>query len=172
MSIHDSLLGKSPQDYGNTYTSDLLELYKLYVSSAEKVSDRRQAANSFYLALNTGLLTALGVFLQLRALPMDSPGLFIAVALVGLAISLLWLRSVDSYRNLNSAKFQVIHAIEEYLPVRLYRAEWEVVGKGEDRKRYRRFTEVERIVPWVFVVVHGVVLALFIPLVTLLQGSQ
>ena len=46
--------------YGDKYIEHLLEQYKIYISSVEKISDRRQKANEFFLALNSALVTLLG----------------------------------------------------------------------------------------------------------------
>jgi hypothetical protein len=40
----------------------------------------------------------------------------------------MWYRLVRSYKDLNSAKFKVIHEIEKSLPISPYDAEWEAVG--------------------------------------------
>ena len=47
--------------YGKDYQSHLLEQYKLYVRMANKVSARRQAANSFFLTVNTAVIAFLGL---------------------------------------------------------------------------------------------------------------
>lgn len=169
LSVGKPLLGKDENDYAGSYASDLLELYRLYVESAEKVSDRRQSANSFYLTLSTAVVTALGAFLHLESGPLSFPEIFVGFSVVGLAVSFLWRRSISSYRKLNDAKFRVIHQVEEFLPVKLYHAEWAEVGMGKDKRRYRPFTEVEIAVPWVFIVMHFVVLFRFVPLVVLGQ---
>ena len=47
--------------YGETFTTDLLEQYKLYVQSAEQVSARRLASSRLLLALNAGLAALYGI---------------------------------------------------------------------------------------------------------------
>lgn len=42
------------------YQAHLLEQYKLYVGMADKISERRQSANSYFLSLNTALLGFVG----------------------------------------------------------------------------------------------------------------
>ncbi len=42
------------------YQAHLLEQYKVYVGMADKISDRRQTANSYFLAVNSGLLAFVG----------------------------------------------------------------------------------------------------------------
>jgi hypothetical protein len=68
-----------------------------------------------------------------------------------------------SYKGLNTAKFNVIHAIEKRLPISPYDAEWEAVGRGENEVLYKPFTHIELNVPWVFVVLHAFVVLRTIP---------
>jgi len=57
---------------------------------------------------------------------------------------------VPSYSDLNSDKFKVVHAIESTLPAAPYDAEWEALGRGEDKDLYLPFTHVEIWIPGVF----------------------
>src|SRR5215208_5295772 len=50
-----------PDEYGEEYQNHLLEQYKLYVQMADKVSERRQSANRFFLTVNTALIAFLGL---------------------------------------------------------------------------------------------------------------
>ena len=74
--------------------------------------------------------------------------------LAGIAISYMWYRLIRSYRDLNSAKFKVIHQIEKKLPLSPFDAEWEAVGRGENSSLYLPFTHIEIGIPWVFLVLH------------------
>ena len=51
--LDEYLYGISPDKYGGEYQNHLLEQYKLYVQMADKISERRQSANSFFLTVNT-----------------------------------------------------------------------------------------------------------------------
>ena len=56
-----SLFNKSPEQYGEKFSEHLLEQYKLYVQSAQQISDRRAMANNYMLTLNSTLATLYGV---------------------------------------------------------------------------------------------------------------
>ena len=69
---------------------------------------------------------------------------------------------VRSYRQLNTAKFKVIGALEERLPASAYwRAEWVALGEGEDWHKYLPLTPLEQWVPMLFALVYlsGLVVA-------------
>lgn len=177
--VDTMLFQADPNGYAADYQHHLFEQYKLYVESADWISSRRDKANNFFLAVNSALLTIVGVSGLLAPLT-QSPGrersLFdsetamsvILVALAGLLVCATWYRLVRSYRDLNSAKFRIIHEIEGHLPLAVHDAEWEVVGWGEPPKLYRPFTHLEARVPAIFAAVY--LLALVYAAVRLLLG--
>jgi hypothetical protein len=148
--------------YGDKYIEHLLEQYKVYLSSAEKISDRRQKANEFFLTLNTGLVAVLG-YVSANIEKTDTIKLLILSAIAGIVMCYLWYRMVKSYSGLNSGKFRVIHLIETRLPLALYDTEWETLGRGKDKKLYWPFTHIEVIVPWIFVSLYIFLLIATVP---------
>lgn len=155
--LTDRLFLPDVSKYGDRYIEHLLEQYKLYVDSADRISDRRQKTNEFFLGLNTALVALLGfIATKLAGAPLQA--VFICASLAGGVLCYCWYRIVRSYKGLNSGKFAVIHAIEKRLPLSLYATEWEVLKRGEDRSVYWPFTHIELAVPWVFVVLYVVVL--------------
>ena len=92
------------------YQDHLLEQYKIYYESAEKISSKRQTANSFFVTINTAII-ALVSYVHVGS--STSTKYYWIVALAGVAISYMWYRLIRSYKDLNSAKFKVIHEIEE-----------------------------------------------------------
>src|SRR4051794_34978490 len=74
-----------------------LELYKLAVEMADRISARRALANTFFLTVNTGLAALLG-----------GKELRWYVAVAGLVFALAWWWLLQTYRKLNRAKFEVI----------------------------------------------------------------
>ncbi|WP_287963440.1 hypothetical protein [Alcanivorax sp.] len=133
-----------------------IEQYKLYVETAEKNSSRRLTANSFFLTINTGLSALLGYMTSFKE--MDLAVAQLAVPIAGIILSYFWYRLIISYREMNRAKFKVIHEMENHLPFRAFVAEWEAVEHGENPKKYRPYTKIESAVPRVFIVVHSIVL--------------
>jgi hypothetical protein len=142
------------------YQSALLEQYKVYVEMADRVSQRRGLANSFFLTLNTAIFTLIGVLLPHR--PHGTTWLiFPLIAVLGECFA--WYYTVRSYRLLNGAKYRVIGSLEERLPASPYwRAEWEQLGQGKDWRLYWPLSHVESLVPLLFV---GTYLATYIALI-------
>ena len=155
------LFSISEEEYGNEYKNHLLDQYKLYVGSAEKISDRRQSANNYFIAINTAIITILGMSLKIDFLE----NLFWIRALlpiIGIIICIIFGFLIRSYKQLNSGKFKVIHKIEEKLPLALYDYEWEALGEGKNKKLYFPFTHIEIYIPWVFGFIYFVLCGIFI----------
>lgn len=51
------LIRHTKETYGESFKTDLFEQYKLYVRSAERVSERRVSANNYLLTVNAFLVT-------------------------------------------------------------------------------------------------------------------
>ncbi|MEE4419010.1 MULTISPECIES: hypothetical protein [Streptomyces] len=133
----------------------VLELYKLAVEMADRVSARRGQANAFFLTIQTAFVSVVGVALpNLRAEPVwVAP----VIALAGVAISMTWWLQLRSYRDLNRAKFAVINAIETQLPVQVFTDEWRQLTRTPEIPRRVRYAELgfsERMIPWIFVLLH------------------
>lgn len=136
--------------------SDLLDLYKLAVEMADRISARRGSANAYFLSVQTALVTLVGFgFPKLSESPWWAS---LAVTLGGITLSAAWWLQLRSYRDLNDAKFKVINKIEEDLPVKIFAEEWQILKASEPipawRKRYAELGTSERIVPAVFIVAH------------------
>ena len=142
----------SPEEYGPNYQMHLLEEYKLYVEMADRVSQRRALANSFFLALHTALF-GLSVGLSgLSSGQIENQAAGLVASLFGFPFTYVWYRVLKSYRQLNSAKYKVVHELEAKLPVAPYDNEWEKAGRGKDPNLYVPLTVVEGWVPQVFAI--------------------
>lgn len=131
--------------------SHLLDQYKLYVEMADRISQRRAAANTYFLSVNSAILAFVG-YLTSR----DSTENLWMLSVAGIALCWLWKALITSYRNLNTAKFKIVHAIEKRLPISPYESEWAFMGKGTDPKLYRPISHIEGGVPWVFIALHAI----------------
>jgi hypothetical protein len=132
--------------------SHLLDQYKLYVEMADRISQRRATANTYFLSLNSAILAFVGYLTS-----KDSNEHLWMLSAGGMALSILWEALITSYRNLNTAKFKVIHMIEDRLPISPYEAEWIAMEEGKNPKLYRPISHIEQGVPYVFMALHALV---------------
>lgn len=132
------------------FKDHVLEQYKLCVEMADRISARRSTANTFFLTLNTLVIGALSAcaekFSRLSV---------IVVCIAAIVLCYVWKRLINSYRQLNTAKYTVIGEFEKRLPTSPYwSAEWNVLGEGKDPKKYKQLTAVEKWVPIVFMCLY------------------
>jgi hypothetical protein len=155
-----NIFSKREAGYGSQYKEHLFEQYKLYVDSMERISDRRQQANNYFIAINTMLTSLIGLSFQVRLLA-DSYWLKILLSILGIIISVIFYFLIKAYRQLNTGKFVIIHEIEEYLPLSPYKSEWESLGEGKDNSKYFPFSHIEILIPWVFGILYTFLLIYF-----------
>lgn len=137
-----------PDTYGDSakYRDHLLEQYKLYIEMADRISARRVTANTFFLTINTALVAAMAAYFE-----KVSAWCAVFMSAAAVVLCYVWGRLIVSYRQLNTAKFEVIGEMEKRLPCSpWWSAEWKALGEGEDPKIYKRLTGVERWVPRIF----------------------
>ena len=129
---------------------EILELYKLHAELADRVSQRREGANRLFVSLLTGLLVFLAASLRFGTGPVNADSVMVFVGSAGVMLSAAWYVVIRSYRQLNNGKFLALHELEEKLAYPFYKREWELLGEGQDVRRYWRLTVVETTLPLVF----------------------
>lgn len=132
-----------------------MEIYKLAVEMADRISARRAIANAFFLTVSTTLVAVVG----LRSQTSGSALLPVSVCVAGIAVAACWWLLLRNYRKLNEAKFEVINKIEaERLPITPFVDEWTLLSAGgasqsrigKVKLGLRQLGNVERVVPIVF----------------------
>ncbi|MDA8335094.1 MAG: hypothetical protein M0Z41_08920 [Peptococcaceae bacterium] len=163
MAGKDVLSAKTPESFKDHYYPLLMEQYKLYVNMADKVSGRRDNINKLFLGIMTILLGGVGVSLNSgKATPFP-----LVVSVMGMLFCYIWHQIINSYRQLNSGKYRIVHQIEDKLPVKPYDAEWEALGKGKDPELYVPISHVEERIPILFGVAYAVIAVISIILLVL-----
>ena len=143
------------------YNNNLMEQYKIFLKTSEDLVARRQSVNSFYISLNTALVTFIGVILGLINSPLNT-FVMMAMCIAGIILDIAWANLLDSYGILNSAKMKVISLLEKQLPIALYDSEWKIMNDKLTNKKYTSFTDSEKKIPKTFGVVYCIVLVVCI----------
>ena len=144
------LQGQSASERRKVEQAERLEQYKLMVEMADRVSQRRQAANSFYLSINT-ILVGGSAYFGGGTSPLKTA---LLVSLAGVLVCRYWSRSILSYKTLNTAKFGVINDMERKLVEQPFTEEWAKLDPDGDGKKHNSFYETEKFVPRVFVGIY------------------
>ena len=85
------------------------------------------------------------------------------ITVAGVLVSAYWIKAIESYKTLNTAKFQVINEIERDLVIKPFTEEWRHLDPGGAGAKHRPFHQVEKIVPKIFMLVYLLQLASIIP---------
>jgi len=140
----------SAEDYGKDKHHDhLLEQYKLYVEMADRISQRRAIANTFFVTINTAMIAALAGFAESLTDKMK------LIPIAGILLCFVWIVLLRSYRNLNSAKFLVVGLLEERLPSSpFWHSEWYALGEGKNWLKHMPLGPIEIFVPLVYAALY------------------
>nr|MBR4279672.1 hypothetical protein [Clostridia bacterium] len=139
--------------------NELLEQYRLFLETSERLVERRQAVNNFYLSANTAIFSVVAIMISL--MEKDRTEMlslillaFILLAVVGIVLCISWVNILESYGTLNGCKMKVISIIERRLPISLFDSEWKVMGDKLNSKRYVSFTDSEKRLPKLFIALY------------------
>jgi len=135
------------EKYNEKYFKYFFEQYKLAVEMADRISARREGANKIFLSINSIIFA----FLATQSV---FSGMRIFISFLGILLSFVWAGIIKNYRSLNSAKYAVINEMEEMLPWRVYKDEWDKLKQGNDKKVYAKLTVIEGKLPWLFLVFY------------------
>lgn len=130
--------------------------YKMFVEDTQRLSDRRQAANNIYLSVNSLLLGAVALLVQLGGLnqPVFLP-IVILIAIAGFFICRDWLRLLLTYRQLLNLRFSVLKEREKSFTgsFTMYHVEDREMGYSDPQQGFWR---IEINLPSVFRFVYAV----------------
>lgn len=140
------------ENHADKYIDHYLEQYRIYLHIFNNLSDRRQKANEFFLGLNTAIMAIMG-YIESKDMPHAS-AIFILVPFVGIAICYCWYQMIISFRQLNRAKFKVIHSMEKKLPAALFSTEWQLLGEGKNIRKYLPLSRIEKKIPIIFIILY------------------
>lgn len=111
-----------------------LQQYIHYAETTKAVSSQRLRSNRFYVSVLSGLLVVF-TFVAGRvpsALHSISIG---GIGVIGVILCALWKQTIESHRDLNTAKFNVVNRMEEDLPYQVYSEEWDQLQPKDKREK-------------------------------------
>lgn len=123
---------------------NLLIQYKLYVQMADKINQRREGANRFYVTIITspGLLLLIATQINPNAnLPIFMP---IFIGIIGIMMSLFWYASIKSHKEVINIKMNIIRDVEKCLPHQGFTTEYHELNCNV----HAQITRAEMAIPW------------------------
>ena len=128
----------------------ILSQWQTCVEMANSVSQRRDAMNNIFITLNLAIVTAVSVTWDLKTL---------LILVAGISTCVIWLLFIRNYKVLNTEKFKVINGIEDKLPVKPFNEEWKGLTAN---KKYMDGTNLEKALPYAFIVIYAVAMVLIL----------
>lgn len=145
----------------------LMEQYKMFVQTSEDLVNRKQSVNTFYVTLNSILLSgivsvicAAGEILQLSSGNNIIYAISAFLSVIGIVICCSWITLLNSYSDLNASKMAIIGCIEERLALKLFDTEWALLTRRIGNRKYKSFTVKEVAVAKIFLGLYSVVIFL------------
>ena len=86
----------SREDYGENYNAVVLEQWKTCVEMANSNTEKRANSNNIFITINAALLAVMSFSLDYKS---------IILSVVGIAVCVVWLYSIESYKKLSSVKY-------------------------------------------------------------------
>ena len=134
------LFRMSKKKYGDKYSRDLLEQYKMYVELFSQSSALQQQSESLFLSVNIAVIGALGYTI----IQVDSSFdeyifitiLLIIISLLTMVFCVLWIMKVKLHQIDHFRRFRIIYSIEMKLPLSIYHAEMKLAGSDRFRPYY------------------------------------
>ena len=130
--------------FAGDYESVVLEQWKTCITEANGISEKRNNANNIFITLNTALFAVITFSLDYKS---------ILLSVIGIAICILWICTINSYRKLNSAKYEIINEIELKLPLAPFTCEWDRLN---NKYEYIGLTKIEKFIPWMFIILYSI----------------
>ena len=136
----------------------LLAQWQTCVEMANSISQRRDSMNNIFVTLNLAIIAAVSIVWDIKS---------ILILIAGIVVCALWLLFIRNYKQLNSAKFDVINRIEKKLPAQPFFEEWK---KLKNNKKYMDGTKLEKRLPTMIIVPY-IVTAIIIIIIKLKTGG-
>ncbi len=152
---------RDPESLSRKERALLFEQYKEMFASTESLMVRRQNTSSFYISINTALVA---IVTAVFALGLDITilcAIGIAISFFGIMISKTWAETLESYDRINYSKFNVLEAMEKYLPASMFYAEYKDSKNDMVKRSVPSYSARERKIPMLFMTIY-VILGIFL----------
>lgn len=134
----------SREDYGEDYDSVVLEQWKICVEMANSNTEKRTNSNNIFITINAALLAVVSFSMEYKSM---------LLSVVGIAVCVVWIYSIESYKKLSSVKYHIVNEMEQRLPLKPFAYEW---SKLKTEKKYLGLTHIEKILPGLFILLYGI----------------
>jgi len=148
----------SQEVYGGKYYEYLLEQYKLYVITADKIRERQQYTNNYFLIFNSIFVAIFGVLYGFASMTKQYMWQYLLL-FAGFLVSITWGTFSSRSRQSNSVRLALIHEIESKLPMELHYSENKIMEENKGNP-YLNYSILEQYMPWIFAGIYILLMAM------------
>lgn len=112
-----------------------VEIYKTFVETITAAESRRQQVSAMYISIIAAIVTVASAVTSAAS---------ISLAGIIIALSVTWFMSIQYFRKLAKAKFEVVKRIENDLPIAPFALEWK---EFKQNGKFVGLTHVEMVLP-------------------------
>lgn len=123
-----------------------IDMYKLHCEMADRISQRRHNSNTFYLSVQSTLVSLLMIISNYFK---GDFSIVILFSVLSIIISTSWIIQICSYKKLNTAKYNILQKFEKIIGINFYSTEWKLLAKG----KYKPLSIIESCVPLAFIII-------------------
>ena len=135
----------------------LLEQYKYYSNTVNKMYELKDKYNIFYFSILSGLLALLVIIAELQKnIPINKTitniftylfsnflqSLILIVLALSIGVCIIWCKHIFQFTKLNRVKYQIIKEIEKNLPYPIFRIEKNALDKVTYIKMLEYYTPI------------------------------
>lgn len=152
----EQLFNYTGEDYGPEFRDHILGQYRIYAEGIEKVMERRQNTNNYFITINTALATLIGLSFQVNLESFNPAKILLPV--IGILISFVFGALVKYYGGLTKTKYAILKEMEDELPTSPFEEEWQTFYKiNKKRGKAPSATRIEMTIPWIFGIIYLVI---------------
>lgn len=130
-------------------SKSVLEIYKEYLKTASDWDKTAMGSERFFSTINLAILSGYMFIVKEK---LDLPlTVLLAMLIASIWFAVMWIVTNMSYAKAVSIKMEVAQEIEELLPLRPLKYEWEEKFK---KTGYIRISRIQRIFPVIFILLY------------------
>jgi len=156
--ISRALFNKDAKQLTDGEKNILFEQYRIMSQTSEDLTVRRQNMSNFYLSLVTALFALIGGMVAVKIDWAIFSVIVILISAFGIVLSYSWIKALDAYGMVNKSKFNVMNAIEQILPAKMFAEEWHDMSYELNSHKYIPYTKREKDIPVALLVGYSVML--------------
>lgn len=131
----------------------------MFLDAARQTSGMRKDTNSFYITINSVILSTVGAISQGMIFPDKSLIFIVTLMVIGIGSVISWVSVLTMYKGMEYESYVIIKELESYFPSGISTRFNQVVAKDNTPDNDKAFlVKKERITPYAFLIGYTIFL--------------